>query len=137
MDLLRQRSRPYLFSNTLAPAITGASICVFEILNEDSSLRDKLAELTAYYRLKLKEADFDLIDGVHPIVPIMIYDEKKAVEMAQRMCDKGVFVVPFSYPVVPRGRARIRTQVSAAHRYEDLDFVVQCFCEVRAEMEKE
>ena len=127
VDLLRQRSRPYLFSNTLAPAIAGASIEVFRILEQDTSLRDHLESLTSYYREQLTEAGFDIIDGVHPIVPIMLYDEKTAAAMAARMMEKGVYVVAFSYPVVPRGKARIRTQVSAAHTKEDIDYIVKCF----------
>ncbi len=134
VDLLRQRSRPYLFSNTLAPAIAGASIEVFRILEQDTSLRDHLESLTSYYREQLTEAGFEIIDGVHPIVPIMLYDEKTAAAMAARMMEKGVYVVAFSYPVVPRGKARIRTQVSAAHTKEDIDYIVKCFKEVREEL---
>ena len=134
VDLLRQRSRPYLFSNTLAPAIAGASIEVFRIFEQDTSLRDHLESLTSYYREQLTEAGFDIIDGVHPIVPIMLYDEKTAAAMAARMMEKGVYVVAFSYPVVPRGKARIRTQVSAAHTKEDIDYIVKCFKEVREEL---
>lgn len=134
VDLLRQRSRPYLFSNTLAPAIAGASIEVFRILEQDTSLRDHLESLTSYYREQLTETGFDIIDGVHPIVPIMLYDEKTAAAMAARMMEKGVYVVAFSYPVVPRGKARIRTQVSAAHTKEDIDYIVKCFKEVREEL---
>lgn len=136
IDLLRQRSRPYLFSNTLAPAIASASIEVFKVLDQDTSLRDHLEETTAYYRSLLTEAGFDIVPGVHPIVPVMLYDEKTAVEMAKRMMDKGVYVVAFSYPVVPKGKARIRTQVSAAHSKEDIDYIVKCFIEVREEMKK-
>ena len=134
VDLLRQRSRPYLFSNTLAPAIAGARIEVFRILEQDTSLRDHLESLTSYYREQLTEVGFDIIDGVHPIVPIMLYDEKMAAAMAARMMEKGVYVVAFSYPVVPRGKARIRTQVSAAHTKEDIDYIVKCFKEVREEV---
>ncbi len=136
VDLLRQRSRPYLFSNTLAPAIASASLEVFKVLDQDTSLRDHLEETTAYYRSLLTEAGFDIVPGVHPIVPVMLYDEKTAVEMAKRMMDKGVYVVAFSYPVVPKGKARIRTQVSAAHSKEDIDYIVKCFTEVREEMKK-
>lgn len=131
IDLLRQRSRPYLFSNTLAPAIVSASREVFSMLENDTTLRDRLEENTAYYRKLLVEAGFDIINGVHPIVPIMLYDEKTAVEMAKRMMEKGVYVVAFSFPVVPKGKARIRTQVSAAHTKEDLDYIVKCFIEVK------
>ena len=115
VDLLRQRSRPYLFSNTLAPAIAGASMAVFDILEKDTTLRDHLEETTAYYRQQLTEAGFDIIPGVHPIVPVMLYDERLAGEYAKRMMEKGVYVVAFSYPVVPKGKARIRTQVCATH----------------------
>ncbi|MBP1756784.1 MAG: glycine C-acetyltransferase [Firmicutes bacterium] len=134
IDLLRQRSRPYLFSNTLAPAIVSASLEVFDMLESDTSLRDRLEETTAYYRRLLTEAGFDIVKGVHPIVPIMLYDEKTAVLMAKHMMEKGVYVVAFSYPVVPKGRARIRTQVSAAHTKEDIDYIVKCFIEVKKEM---
>lgn len=129
IDLLRQRSRPYLFSNTLAPAIAGASIEVINMLEEDCSLIQHLEETTAYYRSELKKAGFDIIDGVHPIVPVMLYEEKKAAEVAKKMMEKGVYVVAFSYPVVPKGKARIRTQVSALHTKEDIDFIVKCFKE--------
>ena len=134
VDLLRQRSRPYLFSNTLAPAIAGASMAVFDILEKDTTLRDHLEETTAYYRQQLTEAGFDIIPGVHPIVPVMLYDERLAGEYAKRMMEKGVYVVAFSYPVVPKGKARIRTQVCASHTKEDIDFIVKCFIEVREEM---
>lgn len=135
IDLLRQRSRPYLFSNTLAPAIVKASMEVFRILESDTSLRDHLEEVTAYYREKLTGAGFDIIPGVHPIVPIMLYDERKAAEMASRMMAKGIYVVAFSYPVVPKGKARIRTQVCASHTKEDIDYIVKCFIEVGDEMQ--
>lgn len=136
VDLLRQRSRPYLFSNTLAPAIAGASMAVFDILEKDTSLRDHLEETTSYYRQQLMEAGFDIIPGVHPIVPVMLYDERLAGEYAKRMMAKGVYVVAFSYPVVPKGKARIRTQVCATHTKEDIDYIVKCFKEVREEIEK-
>lgn len=136
VDLLRQRSRPYLFSNTLAPAIAGASMEVFNILEKDTSLRDHLEETTAYYRNQLTEAGFDIIPGVHPIVPVMLYDERLAGEYAKRMMEKGVYVVAFSYPVVPKGKARIRTQVCATHTKEDIDYIVKCFKEVRDELSK-
>ena len=134
IDLLRQRSRPYLFSNTLAPAIAGASMAVFDILEKDTTLRDHLEETTAYYRQQLTEAGFDIIPGVHPIVPVMLYDERLAGEYAKRMMEKGVYVVAFSYPVVPKGKARIRTQVCATHTKEDIDYIVKCFKEVRDEL---
>ena len=136
IDLLRQRSRPYLFSNTLAPAIVGASIRLFDLLENSSGPKKHLEELTAYYRSKLKENGFDIIESTHPIVPVMLYDENLAGEYARRMMEKGVYVVAFSYPVVPKGKARIRTQLSAAHQKEDIDFIVKCFKEVRDEIEK-
>lgn len=134
IDLLRQRSRPYLFSNSLAPAIAGASLELLDMLEESSSLRDHLEEVTTYYREKLVENGFDIIPGTHPCVPVMLYDEKTAAEFARRMMEKGVYVVAFSYPVVPKGKARIRTQVCANHTKDNIDFVVKCFCEVRDEM---
>ncbi len=135
IDLLRQRSRPYLFSNSLAPAIAGASLELFDMLAESTELRDHLEEITAYYRRQLTDNGFDIIPGTHPCVPVMLYDEVKTAEFAKRMVAKGVYVVAFSYPVVPKGKARIRTQVCASHTKEDIDFAVQCFKEVRAEME--
>ncbi len=137
IDLLRQRSRPYLFSNSLAPAIAGASLELFDMLEESTELRDHLEEITAYYRKQLVDNGFDVIPGTHPCVPVMLYDEVKTAEFAKRMVEKGVYVVAFSYPVVPKGKARIRTQVCASHSKEDIDFAVQCFKEVRAEMEAE
>ena len=134
VDLLRQRSRPYLFSNSLAPAIAGASIELFDMLDESTELRDHLEEVTAYYRKELVDNGFDIIPGTHPCVPVMLYDEKTAAEFAQHMMEKGVYVVAFSYPVVPKGKARIRTQVCASHTKEDIDFIVKCFKEVREEM---
>ncbi|MPM83815.1 2-amino-3-ketobutyrate coenzyme A ligase [bioreactor metagenome] len=134
VDLLRQRSRPYLFSNTLAPAICAATLKTIEMLEADTSLRDKVHENTAYFRAKLEKVGFDVPKGEHPIVPVMLYDAHVAKEFAQRMLDKGVYVVSFSYPVVPQGKARIRTQVSAAHSREDLDFAVGCFEAVKKEM---
>ena len=134
IDLLRQRSRPYLFSNSLAPAIVGASIEMFNMLEESTELRDHLEETTAYYRDLLVKEGFDIIPGTHPCVPVMMYDEVKAAQFAERMRAKGVYVVAFSYPVVPKGKARIRTQVCASHTKEDIDFIVKCFKEVREEM---
>ncbi len=136
VDLLRQRSRPYLFSNSLAPAIAASTLKLIDMLSSSTALRDKLEENTVYYRGLLKEAGFDIIDSVHPIVPIMLYDEHTAVEMAKRMMEKGIYVVAFSYPVVPKGRARIRTQVSAAHSKEELKRVVDAFIEVRDAMKQ-
>ena len=134
IDLLRQRSRPYLFTNTLAPAIAGASLELFDMLEESTALRDQLEDTTAYYRKQLTDNGFDIIPGTHPCVPVMLYDEKLAGEFARRMMEKGVYVVAFSFPVVPKGKARIRTQVCASHTREDIDFIVKCFIEVRQEM---
>jgi len=137
IDMLRQRSRPYLFSNTLTPAIAAGTLKSLEMLTKDTSLRDYLEEITAYYRQMLKDNGFDIIEGTHPCVPIMLYDEHKAARMAQKLYELGVYAVSFTYPVVPKGRARIRTQVSAAHTKEDLEFAVKCFIEARAQMEEE
>lgn len=134
IDLLRQRSRPYLFSNSMAPAVVAGSIKTLEILKSSTELRDRLEENTKYYRELLKSEGFDIIDGTHPIVPIMLYDEKTAAEMSDRMLEKGVYCIGFSYPVVPKGKARIRTQVCASHSKEDLKFAVECFKQVRSEM---
>ncbi len=134
IDLLRQRSRPYLFSNTLAPAVTAGSIKVLDMLEKDLSIREKLFSNTNLFATKIKEIGLDVIDGGTPIIPVMLYDEHKAVEMAKRMMDKGVYVVAFSYPVVPRGKARIRTQMSAALSEDDINYIVKCFKEVKEEM---
>lgn len=134
IDLLRQRSRPYLFSNTLAPAVAAGSIKVLEIIENDLSMREKLFANTALFAEKIKEIGLDVIDGGTPIIPVMLYDEHKAVEMAKRMMEKGVYVVAFSYPVVPKGKARIRTQLSAALSEEDILYIVDCFKQVKEEM---
>ena len=134
VDLLRQKSRPYLFSNTLAPATCAASIKVIDMLTESTALRDKVHENTRYFRQELGKLGFDVPESTHPIVPVMLYDAKVAQEFARRMLEKGVYVVGFCYPVVPMGKARIRTQVSAGHSKEDLDFAVRCFKEVKEEM---
>lgn len=134
VDLLRQRSRPYLFSNTLAPAICGASIKVLDMLTASTALRDKVHENTRYFRAELSKLGFDVLEGTHPIVPVMLYDAKVAQEFAKRMLENGVYVVGFCYPVVPMGKARIRTQVSAGHSKADLDFAVKCFAKVKKEM---
>ena len=134
VDLLRQRSRPYLFSNTVAPAVCAATIRTIELLEESTALRDKVHENARYFRSEMEKLGFDLLPGEHPIVPVMLYDAKIANEFARRMLEKGVYVVGFCYPVVPKGRDRIRTQISAGHSKEDLDFAVQCFKEVKAEM---
>ncbi|MBO4916197.1 MAG: glycine C-acetyltransferase [Oscillospiraceae bacterium] len=134
VDLLRQRSRPYLFSNSLAPAICAATIATIDMLNESTALRDKVHENARYFRAEMEKLGFDLLPGEHPIVPVMLYDPKVANEFARRMLDKGVYVVGFCYPVVPKGRDRVRTQISAGHTKEDLDFAVKCFGEVKKEM---
>ena len=134
VDLLRQRSRPYLFSNTVAPAICAATIRTIELLEESTALRDKVHANARYFRAEMEKLGFDLLPGEHPIVPVMLYDPRTAHEFARRMLDKGVYVVAFCYPVVPKGKDRIRTQISAGHTREDLDFAIQCFGEVKAEM---
>ncbi len=134
VDLLRQRSRPYLFSNTLAPAICAATLKTIDLLEASTVLRDKVHENARYFRAEMEKLGFDLLPGEHPIVPVMLYDPHVAQEFARRMLDKGVYVVGFCYPVVPKGRDRIRTQISAGHTKEDLDFAVRCFGEVKAEM---
>ncbi len=134
IDLLRQRSRPYLFSNTLAPAIAAGTLKVLELIENDTSRRDKLFANTKLFAQKVREIGLDATDGGTPIIPIMLYDEHKAVEMARRMMEKGVYVVAFSYPVVPKGRARIRTQLSAALSEEQVLYVAETFRKVKEEM---
>lgn len=134
VDLLRQRSRPYLFSNSLAPAICAATIATIDMLTESTALRDKVHKNARYFRAEMEKLGFDLLPGEHPIVPVMLYDPKIAGEFARRMLEKGVYVVGFCYPVVPKGRDRVRTQISAGHTKEDLDFAVRCFGEVKKEM---
>jgi len=134
IDLLRQRSRPYLFSNTVAPAICAASIKVLDLLEESTALRDKLHENTRYFREQLGKLGFDVPKSEHPIVPVMLYDAQTAQTFAAKMLEHGVYVVGFFYPVVPMNKARIRTQVSAAHMKEDLDLAVAAFAAVKAEM---
>lgn len=134
IDILRQKSRPYLFSNTLAPSITCASIRTFELIENDTSLRDRLHDNTRYFRERLCTAGFDIIDSTHPIVAVMLYDAHVAGEFARRMLECGVYVVGFSYPVVPKGRARIRTQVSAAHTKDELNFAVEQFIKVKKDL---
>lgn len=130
IELLRQRSRPYLFSNSLAPAIVGASIKVFDMLKNDTALRDQLQENTAYFKKHMKEAGFDIIDGDSAIVPVMLYDAKLSQEMANALLKEGIYVIGFFYPVVPKGKARIRVQLSAAHTKEHLDTAIQAFKKV-------
>ncbi len=134
VDLLRQRSRPYLFSNTVAPAICAATIRTIELLEESTALRDKVHANASYFRSQMEKLGFDLLPGEHPIVPVMLYDPKIAHEFAKRMLDKGVYVVAFCYPVVPKGKDRIRTQISAGHTKEDIDLAVKAFGEVKKEM---
>ncbi len=134
IDLLRQRSRPYLFSNTLAPAVAAGSLKVLDMLENDLSMRERLFENTKLFAEKIKEIGLDVMDGGTPIIPVMLYDEHKAVEMASRMMEKGVYVVAFSYPVVPKGKARIRTQISAALSKDDILYIVECFKQVKEEM---
>jgi len=134
VDLLRQRSRPYLFSNTVAPAICAATLKTLELLTASTALRDRVHENARYFRAKMEALGFDLLPGEHPIVPVMLYDARTAHEFAHRMLEKGVYVVAFCYPVVPKGKDRIRTQISAGHTREDLDFAVRCFKEVKEEM---
>jgi glycine C-acetyltransferase len=134
IDLLRQRSRPYLFSNTLAPAIANASLKVLEILTDSTNYRDKLEENTKYFRDNIKRLGFDIIDGVHPIVPIMLGDAVLSQKMSELLLEKGVYAIGFYFPVVPKGKARIRIQISAAHSFEDLNFALNAFKEVKEEL---
>ncbi len=134
VDLLRQRSRPYLFSNTVAPSIVAASLKVLDLLSSTTDLRDKLEENTKYFRKKIKEAGFEIKDGIHPIVPIMLGDAVLSQKMAAKLLEKGVYVIGFFFPVVPKDTARIRVQISAAHTKEDLDFAIEKFKEVKEEM---
>ncbi|MGY8916076.1 MAG: aminotransferase class I/II-fold pyridoxal phosphate-dependent enzyme, partial [Flavobacteriales bacterium] len=130
IEILRQRSRPYLFSNSLAPTIVGASIKVFEMLDKDTSLRDKLQKNTEYFKKGMKNAGFDIIDGDSAIVPVMLYDAKLSQQMADMLLEKGIYVIGFFFPVVPKGKARIRVQLSAAHEIEHLDKAIRAFIEV-------
>jgi len=134
IELLRQRSRPYLFSNTLAPSIVGASLQVFKLLSGTTALRDKLEQNTKYFREKMTAAGFDIRPGQHPIVPIMLYEATLAREFADRLLRKGVYVIGFFYPVVPKGQARIRVQISAAHEMEHLDHAILAFTEIGREL---
>lgn len=134
VQMLRQRSRPYLFSNTVAPTVVGASIAVLDLISESTALRDKLEENTHYFRKKMTEAGFDIKPGEHPIVPIMLYEATVAQEMAARLLEEGVYVIGFFFPVVPKGQARIRVQISAAHEREHLDHAIAAFTKVGREM---
>jgi glycine C-acetyltransferase len=131
IEMLRQRSRPYLFSNSLAPSIVGASLAILDMLKKDTGLRDKLETNTHYFRTRMKEAGFDIKPGEHPIVPIMLYDAVVAQEFAARLLDEGIYVIGFFFPVVPKGLARIRVQLSAAHTREQLDSCIAAFTKVR------
>ncbi len=133
--MLRQRSRPYLFSNTLAPSIVGASITVLDLLSETTELRDKLEFNTKYFRTRMTEAGFDIKPGDHPIVPIMLYDAVVAQNFAARLLEEGIYVIGFFYPVVAKGLARIRVQLSAAHDQEHLDKAIAAFTKVGKELE--
>lgn len=134
VDMLRQRSRPYLFSNTLAPAIVGASIAVIDMLSDTSELRDTLNENTQYFRKKMTDAGFDIPEGDHPIVPVMLYEAQLAQDFAAKMLENGIYVIGFYYPVVPQGKARIRVQLSAAHSKEQLDKAIDAFVKVGKEL---
>ncbi len=135
IDLLRQRSRPYLFSNSLPPPLVAASLKVFQLLTESGALRERLMENTRYFRRQMTDAGFDIRPGEHPIVPIMLYDAKLAQTMASALLEKGIYVIGFSYPVVPKGQARIRVQLSAAHEREHLDRAIEAFTQVGKELE--
>lgn len=134
IEILRQRSRPYLFSNSLSPVIVGASLKVFELLKRDTKLRDQLEWNTNYFKKGMKEAGFDIIDGDSAIVPVMLYDAKLSQEMADKLLEKGIYVIGFFFPVVPKDKARIRVQLSAAHTQEHLDKAIKAFTEVGKEL---
>lgn len=134
VELLRQRSRPYLFSNSVAPPIVAATIRTIELLSESTDLRDQLESNTKLFRTGMEKAGFDLVPGEHPIVPIMLGDASLATRMADLMLTKGVYVIGFSYPVVPQGKARIRTQISAAHSVDDIEFAIEKFTEAKREL---
>jgi len=134
IEMLRQRSRPYLFSNSLAPAIVGASIKVFDMLESDTSLRDRLMDNTAYFKKGMKDAGFDIIDGDSAIVPVMLYDAKLSQTMADMLLEEGIYVIGFFYPVVPKGKARIRVQLSAAHTKAHLDKAISAFIKVKQKL---
>lgn len=135
IEMLRQRSRTYLFSNTLPPVVVAASLKALDLVSEQGELRERLVENTAFFRGEMEKSGFDILAGEHPIVPVMLGDAALAARMAERLLGKGVYVIAFSYPVVPEGKARIRVQVSAAHSREDLEFAVRCFAEVKEELD--
>ncbi|MCU0821743.1 MAG: glycine C-acetyltransferase [Spirochaetes bacterium] len=130
IEYLRQRSRPYLFSNTLSPVVAGATIAVLDLIGKSTNLRDRLEKNTIYFRKRMTASGFDIKEGIHPIVPIMLYDEKLAHQMADILLKEGIYVIGFSYPVVPKGKARIRVQISAAHKKEHLDKAINAFVKV-------
>jgi glycine C-acetyltransferase len=134
IEILRQRSRPYLFSNSLAPAITGTSIAVLDLLQETTELRDKLMDNALYFRSKMTEAGFDIREGIHPIVPVMLYDAKLAQEFAAKLLNEGIYVIGFFFPVVAKGKARIRVQLSAGHDRQHLDKAIAAFTKVGKEL---
>lgn len=134
IEILRQRSRPYLFSNTLMPSIVYASIKVLDLLSKTTELRDKLEANTKQFRSKMKEAGFDILEGIHPITPVMLYDAKLAQDFASKLMDEGIYVIGFFFPVVPKGKARIRVQISASHSKEDIDKCVAAFTKVGREL---
>ena len=134
IEILRQRSRPYLFSNSLAPSIVGASLKVFDMIESDTSLRDKLEENTNYFRSEMEKAGFDLVGADAAIVPVMLYDAKLSQDMANALLEEGIYVIGFFFPVVPRGKARIRVQLSAAHTKEHLDKAIAAFIKVGKSM---
>jgi glycine C-acetyltransferase len=134
IDMLRQRSRPYLFSNSLAPAIVGAASKVIDLLSATSDLRDKLEENTKYFRAKMTDAGFDIKKGIHPIVPVMLYDAKLAQQISEKLLAEGIYVIGFFFPVVAKGQARIRVQISAAHSRENLDKAIAAFTKIGKEL---
>ena len=134
IEVLRQKSRPYLFSNSLAPSIVGSAIAVLDILKNSTDLKDKLEKNTIYFRSKMEEAGFDLKHGIHPIVPVMLYDAKLSQKMSNMLLNEGIYVVGFFFPVVPKGQARIRVQISAAHEKEHLDQAINAFIKVGKEL---
>ena len=134
IDMLRQRSRPYLFSNTLAPSICAATLRVLEMLNKSTELRDKLDCNTHYFRKGMQQAGFDVEQGDHPIVPVMLGDANIAQEMSKKLLERGIYAIGFFFPVVPKGKARIRTQISAAHTKQDLDKAIKAFTETKGEL---
>jgi glycine C-acetyltransferase len=134
IELLRQRSRPYLFSNSLAPVVAGASIAVLDMLEQQSDARTRLRENTDYFRNQITSIGLDVRPGTHPIVPVMLYEAKMAQEMASKLLAEGIYVIGFFYPVVPQGKARIRVQISAAHTKEDLDKAIAAFEKIGKEL---